>query len=97
MKGTERRPPPGRHWSGTIDKWEKKVAEGVEYFGKDGDGVPAYKKFLKDAGLVVPVTWWPHHNTGHTDEASKELTRFGLDTPFDTPKPVRLLSKILVD
>ena len=95
LKGTERRPPPRRHWSGTIDKWEKKVAEGVEYFGKDGDGVPAYKKYLKDAGLVVPVTWWPHLNSGHTDEASKELTRFGLDTPFDTPKPVRLLSKIL--
>lgn len=94
-KGTERRPPPGRHWSGTIDGWEKKVAEGLAYFGKDQDGAPAYKKYLKDAGLVVPITWWPHNNSGHTDEASKELSRFGLDTPFDTPKPLRLISKIL--
>ena len=93
--GSERRPPPGRHWAGTIEKWEQKVAQGLAYFGKDQDGAPAYKKYLRDAGLVVPITWWPHQNSGHTDEASKELTRFGLDTPFDTPKPLRLVSKIL--
>jgi adenine-specific DNA-methyltransferase len=94
-KGSERRPPLGRHWSGTIDNWEKKVEAGLAYFGKDQDGAPAYKKYLSEAGLVVPITWWPHQNSGHTDEASKELTRFGLDTPFETPKPLRLLSKIL--
>lgn len=94
-KGSERRPPRGRHWSGTIEKWQDKVDQGLAYFGKDQDGAPAYKKYLKDAGLVVPTTWWPHANSGHTDEASKELARFGLDTPFDTPKPLRLLSKIL--
>lgn len=94
-KGTERRPPAGRHWSGTIENWQRKVDAGLAYFGQDGDGVPAYKKYLKDAGLVVPTTWWPHTNSGHTDEASKELSRFGLDTPFSTPKPLRLLSKII--
>ncbi len=94
-KGTERRPPAGRHWSGTIDNWQKKVDAGLAYFGQDGDGVPAYKKYLKDAGLVVPTTWWPHGSAGHTDQASKELTRFGLETPFSTPKPSRLLSRIL--
>ena len=94
-KGTERRPPPGRHWSGTKDNWEQKVAAGLAYFGKDNDGVPAYKKYLKSAGFVVPTTWWPHQSSGHTDEASKELTRFGLETPFDTPKPTRLLARIL--
>ena len=45
--------------------------------------------------MVVPVTWWPHRDSGHTDEASKELAQFGLEIPFETPKPVRLLSKIL--
>lgn len=94
-KGTERRPPAGRHWSGTIENWEKKVNAGLAYFGQDQDGAPAYKKYLKDAGLVVPITWWPHQSSGHTDEASKELARFGLETPFETPKPLRLLSKIL--
>ena len=93
-RGSSRYPPPGRHWAGIVDKWEEKVAAGLAYFGQDGDGAPAYKKYLKDAGFVVPITWWPHNNSGHTDEASKELTRFGLDAPFETPKPVRLLSKI---
>lgn len=94
-RGSERRPPTGRHWSGTIENWEQKVAAGLDYFGQDGDGVPAYKKYLKDAGFVVPTTWWPHQSSGHTDEAKKELLRFGLNVPFDTPKPVKLLSKIL--
>ncbi|MDO6480966.1 site-specific DNA-methyltransferase [Shimia thalassica] len=93
-KGTEKRPPKGRHWSGTIDNWEEKVSQGLAYFGQDEDGAPAYKKYLKDAGTVVPITWWPHYNSGNTDEASKELTRFGLNVQFETPKPVRLLKKI---
>ncbi len=94
-KGSERRPPAGRHWSGTIDNWEKKVTDGIAYFGQNEDGAPAYKKYLKDAGVVVPITWWPHQGSGNTDEASKELSRFGLEIPFSTPKPVRLISKIL--
>ena len=67
----------------------------MAYFGQNEDGAPAYKKYLKNAGLIAPITWWPHNNSGHTDEASKELTRFGFDVPLETPKPVRLLSKIL--
>ena len=94
-KGSIRFPPKRRHWSGTIDKWNEKVEAGLTYFGQDGDGVPAYKKYLRDAGFIVPINWWPHRNSGHTDEAKKELTRFGLEVPFETPKPVRLLSKIL--
>lgn len=94
-KGSERRPPKGRHWSGTEENWLEKVKQKVAYFGQNGDGAPAYKKYLKDAGLVVPITWWPHQSSGNTDEASKELSRFNLDVAFSTPKPLRLISKIL--
>ena len=94
-KGTVKYPPKGRHWSREEEKWKEIVEKGLAYFGKNGDGAPAYKRYLKDAGTVVPTTWWPHDSSGHTDEASKELTAFGLDTPFATPKPVRLLERIL--
>jgi adenine-specific DNA-methyltransferase len=94
-KGSIKRPPPGRCWSREESQWLEIVAKGLAYFGKNEDGAPAYKRYLKDAGTVVPTTWWPHSNSGHTDEASKELAAFGLDVSFQTPKPTRLLEKIL--
>ncbi|MEN3262539.1 DNA methyltransferase [Sodalis endosymbiont of Spalangia cameroni] len=94
-KGTTRYPPKGRHWSREEPQWLDIVEKGLAYFGKNGDGAPSYKRYLKDAGTVVPTTWWEHEDSGHTDEASKEITAFGLDTHFATPKPKRLLAKIL--
>lgn len=93
--GTVRYPPLGRCWSREEAKWKEIVAAGLDFYGKNGDGAPSYKRYLKDAGTVVPTTWWPHNNSGHTDEASKELAAFALGVPFQTPKPVRLLEKIL--
>ncbi|MCX2522909.1 site-specific DNA-methyltransferase [Larsenimonas rhizosphaerae] len=95
LKGSVKYPPKGRCWAREEEKWNEIVEKGLAYFGKNGDGAPSYKRYLKDAGTVVPTTWWPHDSSGHTDEASKELSAFGLDTPFATPKPVRLLERIL--
>jgi len=67
----------------------------MAYFGKNNDGAPAFKRYLSEAEGVVPSTWWSHEDAGHTDEASKELTAIGLDLPFDTPKPIRLISRLL--
>jgi len=94
-KGSVKYPPKGRCWAREEEQWREIVKQGLAYFGQNEDGAPAYKRYLKDAGTVVPTTWWPHDSSGHTDEASKELTAFGLDTPFATPKPVRLLERIL--
>jgi adenine-specific DNA-methyltransferase len=45
---------------------------------------------------LVPWTWWPHEEVGHTDEARKEIQSiFGTQTAFETPKPVRLIERIL--
>ena len=44
----------------------------------------------------MPITWWNFEEVGHNDEANKEVSAlFGKKTPFDTPKPVRLLSQML--
>jgi len=93
-KGSVRLPPKGRCWSREEGQWLDVVERGLAYFGKNEDGAPAYKRYLRDAGTVVPTTWWPHDNAGHTDEASKELTGFGISVDFATPKPVRLLDRI---
>jgi len=94
--GKVRYPPAGRCWRMTEDKWREIVNAGLAYFGRDGSGAPAVKEFLGEAGGIVPNTWWPHEETGHSDEAKKEAMAFaGSGSPFATPKPERLLRRII--
>lgn len=94
--GDVRYPPEGRHWSRTEDQWLEIVEAGLAYFGKKGDGAPSFKQYLSDAGAIVPNTWWPHEEAGHTDEAKKEMhALFGKQNAFDTPKPERLMQRII--
>lgn len=94
--GKVRLPPEGRCWSRTEDQWNDIAARGLAYFGKLGDGAPSFKQYLKDAAPIVPNTWWDHEETGHTDEAKKEMhSLFSKELAFDTPKPERLLNRII--
>ena len=94
--GRIRFPPEGRCWSRTEDQWLEIVRSGMAYFGRNGDGAPSFKQYLHDASGIVPNTWWPHEETGHSDESKKEMhALFGKDRAFDTPKPERLLHRII--
>ena len=94
--GTIRKPPPGRHWSRTEDQWNDIVSAGLAYFGKAGNGAPSFKQYLSEAAGIVPNTWWSHEDAGHTDEAQKEILElFGRNGGFATPKPTRLIERIL--
>lgn len=88
-------PPEGRCWSTIESQYKKMVEEGRIYFGKDGNGVPRRMEFLHKAKGLVPWTWWPHEESGHTDESKKECNvLFGADVSFDTPKPERLIQRV---
>lgn len=66
------------------------------YFTKDGIGGIRRKTYLSTVGGKLPTNFWPYSDVGHTDEAKKELLAlFNKTAPFDTPKPTRLLEKIL--
>jgi site-specific DNA-methyltransferase (adenine-specific)/adenine-specific DNA-methyltransferase len=89
-------PPEGRCWSTIESEFLKLRAKGRIYFGKDGNGVPRIIRYLSDVEGFVPWTWWPHEEVGHTDEARKEVQAiFGTQTAFDTPKPTRLIQRVL--
>lgn len=78
------------------DFWNR-VEEGRITFGPNGDNIPAIKLYLSEvqAGLV-PRTWWPHDKVGHTQEAKREIQAlFPNILPFDTPKPERLVQRII--
>ena len=45
---------------------------------------------------MTPHNWWPYDEVGHTDEAKKEsIALFGRDSVFATPKPERLIERVL--
>ena len=94
--GAVRLPPAGRCWSRTEAQWNDIVKSGLAYFGKNGDGAPSFKQHLSLASQIVPNTWWNHEECGHTDEAVKEIMAlFPGVTPFSTPKPERLMHRIV--
>jgi adenine-specific DNA-methyltransferase len=89
--------PKGSHWRMLEEQFWKMVEEGRIVFGEKGDNNPAVKLFLNEVqeGLV-PRTWWAHTDVGHSQEAKREMQAlFPADTPFDTPKPERLLSHVI--
>lgn len=66
------------------------------YFTKRGKGGIRRKTYLTNLDGRVPTNFWPFSEVGHTDEAKKELISiFGGKAPFDTPKPTRLLERML--
>jgi adenine-specific DNA-methyltransferase len=94
--GKHHRPPEGTCWKLLESEYQKLLADNRVYFGKDGKGVPRRKYFLSEAEGLVPWTWWPHEEVGHTDEARKEIQELlETQTAFNTPKPVRLIERVL--
>ena len=89
-------PPTGNCWRYSKDAFERLRAEGRIYFGKGGNSQPTTIRYLSEVSGAVPWTWWPHDEVGHNDEAKKEmLSLFNKETLFETPKPERLLHRII--
>ena len=93
-------PPSGSYWRISKDRLEELDREGRVWWGKDGNNVPAPKIYLSEvkAGRV-PQTLWKYDEVGHTQEAKKELlerVKFeSSDSVYDTPKPTRLIERML--
>lgn len=96
ITGRRHRPPEGSCWKVIESEYFRLLSEGRMYFGKNGDAVPSRIQYLKDIEGMVPWTWWPHEEVGHTDESKREIQAlFGKSDTFDTPKPERLINRIL--
>ena len=94
--GVVHTPPEGRCWALSKATYEKLLSEGIIYFGKTGDSQPNTIRYFSEVEGVVPGTWWPSTEVGHTDEAKKEIhALFGKINAFDTPKPERLIERVL--
>lgn len=66
------------------------------YFTKNGKGGIRRKTYLSAVGDVPPTNLFEYQEVGHTDEAKKEVLKvFDGKSPFATPKPERLVQRIL--
>ncbi len=90
-------PPPGSYWRVAKEKFLELDKDNRIWWGKDGNNVPSIKRFLSEVSDgIVPQTYWPYEEVGHTQDAKKEIKDiFGGEMPFDTPKPVQLIGRIL--
>lgn len=89
-------PPEGRCWGMAESTFLNVKEEGRIWFGINGDSQPNLIRYLSEVEGYAPWTWWPSDEVGHTDEAKKEShTLFGRDDAFSTPKPERLLERII--
>jgi len=94
--GREVLPPSGTSWRYTKKKFDELIADNRIWFGENGDARPAYKRFLSEVTDTIPsTTIWTYDEVGHNDEAKKEMRTLFVNDLFATPKPERLLKRII--
>ena len=94
--GVRYSPPEGRCWANVEENFTRLRNQGRIWFGKDGSSRPRVKNYLSEAEGVKSWSWWANREVGHNQEAKKEINAlFGALNAFDTPKPERLIQRIL--
>ncbi|MFO1053961.1 MAG: site-specific DNA-methyltransferase [Planctomycetota bacterium] len=89
-------PRENRWWSLSRDSFEELRKDNRLWWGKTGRTFPFRKRFRSELGGLVPNTVWLNEEVGDNREAKQESARiFGRDGIFATPKPERLIERIL--
>jgi adenine-specific DNA-methyltransferase len=87
---------PTHAWKYKQTEHKKHVQEKRLWWGQNGEAeYPRLKLFLSEMGDLVPVDLWDYKTTGTTDEGGTEIKQIFGFAAFDTPKPRRLIEKIL--
>ena len=89
-------PPAGYSWRVSKEKFEALVKDNRIWFGKDGNNVPSIKRFLSDVqeGLVSKTIWY-RIEVGDNQDAKREVKQFNSENVFATPKPEKLVYRIM--
>ncbi|MDC5511494.1 site-specific DNA-methyltransferase [Acinetobacter baumannii] len=89
-------PPESRAWGSSQEEFNRLVDDNRIWFGSNGSNVPSLKKFLSEVkDGATSLTIWTYDEVGHNQDAKKEIKQFNSNDVFDTPKPEKLLQKIL--
>ena len=94
--GRKLQPARGRCWGASPKRFAELVADNRIWFGKNGDNIPAMKKFLTEVqDKNVAKTIWSREEVGDNQDAKREVMAFNNTDVFSTPKPEGLLSRVL--
>ncbi|MBI5236696.1 MAG: site-specific DNA-methyltransferase [Deltaproteobacteria bacterium] len=94
--GRKIRPPESRSWIVNEQKFKELCADNRIWFGKTGNNVPRIKQFISEVQSgVVAKTIWLRDEVGDNQDAKKEVKQFNPTDSFATPKPERLLYRVL--
>jgi adenine-specific DNA-methyltransferase len=95
-RGAEYFPPEGTCWKNIEPVFRTLVSEGRIWFGRNGKGMPRRKTYLLESEGQTAWSWWQNIEVGHTQESKKEIhALFGKADAFDTPKPERLIKRVV--
>lgn len=94
--GKKIKPPHNRCWALAERTFLSLVEDNRIWFGRKGDSKPRQKKFLSESEGTNVWTWWTNDEVGHNQEATKEVLEIiNTSATFETPKPSRLIQRIL--
>lgn len=89
-------PPKGICWRVSKNKFQELVNDNRVWFGSEGSNVPRLKRFLSEIkDGITPLTLWLHNDVGHNQEARQETNKVLNTELFTTPKPERLINRII--
>ena len=90
-------PARGRAWVYFEDKFNELLEDNRITFGKNGNNKPCIKRFLSEleGKGIVPKSIWPYKEVGENRNARQEVKKFNDDEPFATPKPEKLIERVI--
>lgn len=90
------RPPKGRFWRISEQKFRAFESDNRIYWGPDGTARPSLKRFLREVEGLTPRTLWRHADVGSNRTSKNEIRAlFPDEASFATPKPERLMQRVL--
>lgn len=94
--GRKLSPTQGRCWAASEERFSELVKDNRIWFGRDGNNVPRFKRFLSEVqDGVVAKTWWTREEVGDNQDAKREAGKFNSKDVFATPKPEKLVVRTL--
>jgi len=89
-------PPKGSCWQTSKENYLKKLADNRIWFGPKGNSKPQLKQFLNEVRQgVVAKSIWSYDEAGHNQVSRSEIIKLFGDFVFETPKPEKLLKRII--
>ncbi|GFI54205.1 site-specific DNA-methyltransferase [Bacteroides caecimuris] len=86
---------PEKGWRFSRETFEHELSKGKIKFSDDESRI-IRKIYLKDQQGRVPETLWFAEEVGTTREANGEIKSLDLPESFDTPKPEKLIERVLI-